>query len=44
MVAQEKRYTLAEFQAIAGAPENANRLLELIEGEIVEKNTEFYAV
>lgn len=41
MAVQEKRYTVAEFEAIAGAPENANRLLELIEGEIVEKMPSF---
>lgn len=41
MVVQEKRYTVAEFETIADAPENANRLLELIEGEIVEKMPSF---
>lgn len=41
MVVQEKRYTVEEFAAIADAPENANRLLELIEGEIVEKMPSF---
>ncbi|MCC6615126.1 MAG: Uma2 family endonuclease [Anaerolineae bacterium] len=34
---QEKHYTVEEFEAIADAPENADRLLELIDGEIVEK-------
>jgi Uma2 family endonuclease len=37
MVVQEKRYTVAEFASITNAPENAGRLLELIDGEILEK-------
>ena len=32
-----KSYTVEEFEAIADATENAERLLELINGEIVEK-------
>jgi Uma2 family endonuclease len=32
----QKKYTVAEFDAIAALPENANRLLEYIGGEIVE--------
>jgi len=34
---QEKRYAVDEFEAMADAPENVDRLLELIDGEIVEK-------
>lgn len=37
MVVQKKTYTLAEFEAISELPENRDRILELIEGEIVEK-------
>ena len=37
MVVQKKTYTLAEFEAICELPENRDRILELIEGEIVEK-------
>ena len=33
----KKLYTLAEFEQIAALPENQDRLLELINGEIVEK-------
>jgi Uma2 family endonuclease len=40
---EAKLYTVDEFEAIADAPENADRLLELINGEIVEKMpTELY--
>jgi Uma2 family endonuclease len=41
MVIQEKRYTLAEFHAYSELPENKDRLLELINGEIVEKVASF---
>lgn len=41
MAVQEKRYTLAEFHAFSELPENKNRLLELINGEIVEKVASF---
>lgn len=38
MVADKKRtYTVAEFSALISRPENAGRLLELIDGEIIEK-------
>jgi Uma2 family endonuclease len=37
MVLEQRVYTLEEFERIAEAPENADRLLELINGEIVEK-------
>ena len=44
MVLQRERlYTVEEFEVIADAEENADRLLELIDGEIVEKMpTEFH--
>lgn len=32
-----RHYTVEEFERIADAPENTDRLLELIDGEIVEK-------
>lgn len=32
-----KTYSLAEFEAILAQPENSNRLLELINGEMIEK-------
>lgn len=41
MVVQQKRYTLAEYQAFAELPENKNRLFELIDGEILEKVASF---
>lgn len=41
MVIGEKRYTLTEFHAFCEMPENKNRLLELINGEIVEKMASF---
>jgi len=37
MVIQKKLYTVDEFEAFIGLPENADRLFELINGEIVEK-------
>jgi Uma2 family endonuclease len=44
-VPHRKRYTVEEFEAFADAPENADRLFELIDGEIVEKvPTELHAV
>lgn len=36
MSAQAKLYTIAEYEAIAERPENAERRFELIDGEIVE--------
>lgn len=41
MVVQKKIYTLAEFSELAELPDNANRLLELIDGQIVEKMPSF---
>ncbi|HYO87657.1 MAG TPA: Uma2 family endonuclease [Candidatus Limnocylindrales bacterium] len=37
--AQHQTYSADEFETLAAAPANANRLLELIDGEIVEKMT-----
>lgn len=37
MVVDHKLYTVEEFEQIADSPENKDRLLELIDGEIVEK-------
>lgn len=37
MAVQHKLYTVEEFEQIADAPENRDRLLELIDGEIAEK-------
>ena len=37
MAVDHKLYTVEEFEQIADSPENAHRLLELIDGEIVEK-------
>jgi Uma2 family endonuclease len=37
--ANEPSYSADEFDVIAAAPANANRLLELVDGEIVEKMT-----
>ncbi len=37
MAVQKKTYTLAEYEQIQDLPENHDRILELIEGEIVEK-------
>jgi len=33
----QTRFTAAEFDRIAALPENADRLLEFIDGEIIEK-------
>jgi len=41
MVIQTKKYTVAEFQEIEALPENADKTLELIAGEIVEKVASF---
>lgn len=41
MVVQKKLYTYAEYAAICDLPENQNKTLELIEGEIVEKMASF---
>jgi Uma2 family endonuclease len=37
VVEKTRTYTIAEYQQIQDLPENKDRLLELIEGEIVEK-------
>jgi Uma2 family endonuclease len=37
--ATDQSYSADEFETLAAAPANANRLLELIDGEIVEKMT-----
>ncbi|MEZ4671277.1 MAG: Uma2 family endonuclease [Anaerolineae bacterium] len=37
MLIAKKTYTYAEYTEIAARPENAGRLLELIDGEIIEK-------
>ena len=37
MVVKQRLYTVDEFEEFADSPENAERLLELINGEIVEK-------
>jgi Uma2 family endonuclease len=37
MAVEQRLYTVEEFEQIADSPENADRLLELIDGEIVEK-------
>ena len=37
MAVEHKLYTVEEFEQIADSPENAYRLLELIDGEIIEK-------
>lgn len=34
---QERLYTIEEFEALLAQPENIERLLELIDGEIIEK-------
>ncbi|NWF69882.1 MAG: Uma2 family endonuclease [Chloroflexi bacterium] len=39
MVIQQRLYTLAEFEQLLQLPENQERLLELINGEVVEKAT-----
>ena len=41
MLVQERKYTLDEFHAISELSENRDRLLELINGEIVEKMASF---
>jgi len=41
MAIQKKTYTSTEFSDIDNAPENVNRILELVEGEIVEKMPSF---
>ena len=38
---QKKTYTYAEYADIISRPENANRILELIDGELVEKTASF---
>jgi|FLYN01.1.fsa_nt_gi hypothetical protein len=38
---QKKTYTYAEYADIISRPENANRLLELVNGELVEKDRSF---
>jgi Uma2 family endonuclease len=37
VVPQEKLYTVDEFETFIARPEHADRLFELINGEIVEK-------
>jgi Uma2 family endonuclease len=37
MLIEKQTYTLAEFEAIDRLPQNADKVLELIDGEIVEK-------
>ncbi len=37
MAIQERLYTVEEFEQIIARPENSDRLLELVNGEIVEK-------
>jgi Uma2 family endonuclease len=37
MLVEHKTYTQAEFAAISNLPENTHKILELIDGEIVEK-------
>jgi Uma2 family endonuclease len=37
MAVQERFHTLPEFEVFIARPENADRLFELINGEIVEK-------
>lgn len=37
MAIEHRLYTVEEFEQIADSPENAERLLELVNGEIVEK-------
>jgi Uma2 family endonuclease len=41
MLVQERKYMLDEFHAISELPENRDRLLELINGEIIEKMAGF---
>jgi Uma2 family endonuclease len=37
MVVEKRLYTVEEYRAVADRPENRAKILELIEGEIVEK-------
>jgi len=37
MLIEKQTYTMAEFEAIDRLPQNADKILELIDGEIVEK-------
>jgi len=37
MAIQSRQYTVAEFEQILAEPENSERLLELVNGEIIEK-------
>lgn len=37
MVIEQRLYTVEEFEQLADSPENRDRLLELVNGEIVEK-------
>ena len=37
MAVEQRLYTVEEFEQVADSPENADRLLELVDGEIVEK-------
>ncbi len=37
VLTREQLYTVDEFEELLKLPENAGRLLELIDGEIVEK-------
>ena len=41
MAVQKKTYTLAEYEQLQDLPENRGKLLELIDGEIVEKVASF---
>jgi Uma2 family endonuclease len=41
MAVQKKTNTYADYSAIQGLPENADKILELIDGEIVEKMPSF---
>ncbi len=41
MSVQEKRYTLQDLHEIESRPENADRIFELIDGEIIEKVPSF---
>ncbi len=45
MLRERQQYSLSEFEALAARPENANLLLELVNGEINQKMpTEFHAL
>lgn len=41
MAVQKKIYTLEEYHAFQALPENADRIFELIDGEVVEKMASF---